>query len=266
MIYTIAIVIVLILDQGLKLWTVSNIALNTGEVPLIDGFVHLTHLHNYGAAFSILQNTRWLLVGLTVVFVVAIIFAMSTERIQSGFGMWTATFLLAGAIGNAIDRVLMGYVIDMFEFEFFSFPVFNVADIFVTCFGILFCVYIVFHKEDDDKQYQPSPEPKKKRLGKKEKTPVSPEHSPSIEDIGRIGIKKPAPPMRKPEPEARPAKTPEVPEDIFAEWEKSAPAVRETYIAPETYNEPAPAPVYAAKPAVSDDSLDLDDILAEFRD
>ena len=70
MIYAIVAVIVLILDQGLKYWTVSNIVLDTGTVPLIDGLVHLTHVRNYGAAFSILQNTRWLLVALTVVFVV----------------------------------------------------------------------------------------------------------------------------------------------------------------------------------------------------
>jgi signal peptidase II len=152
MIYAIVAVLVLILDQAVKYWTVSNITLEIGRVPLIDGLVHLTHVRNYGAAFSILQNTRWLLVALTVVFVAAIIYALCAELIHGAFGRWTALLLLAGAIGNGIDRLFVGYVVDMIEVEFISFPVFNIADIFVTVFGVLFCVYIVFHRASDDER------------------------------------------------------------------------------------------------------------------
>jgi len=152
MIYAIVAVLVLILDQAVKYWTVSNITLEIGRVPLIDGLVHLTHVRNYGAAFSILQNTRWLLVALTIVFVAAIIYALCADLIQGAFGRWTALLLLAGAIGNGIDRLFVGYVVDMIEVEFISFPVFNVADIFVTVFGVLFCVYIVFHRGSRDER------------------------------------------------------------------------------------------------------------------
>lgn len=266
MIYAIAVVLILIFDQGLKLWTVSNIALNTGEVPLIDGIIHLTHLHNYGAAFSMLQDTRWLLVGITVIFVGIVIFALTTERITSALGRWSAIFVMAGAIGNGIDRVMMGYVVDMFEFEFIipiygqTFPVFNIADIFVTVFGVLFCIYIICHKEDDAAQYEPSPEPRENPLAaklasrKKEKKPAGRREAPA-KNVGR----REAPAKAK-----RPAPKVENAEDIFAEWEapKSAPAYEEP-VAP-VYE----APVRRAEPAYtpSSDSLDLEDILAEFRD
>lgn len=149
MIYAIVAVLVLIADQAMKFWTTKNIFLGD-VIEFIPGVLDLTNIHNYGAAFSILQNARWLLVGVTVVFIVVIIVLMTQEIIYTKMGRWTMTFILAGAIGNCIDRVLYGYVVDMFEFAFFSFPVFNVADIFITLFGILFCIHVIFHNEPEE--------------------------------------------------------------------------------------------------------------------
>lgn len=149
MIYAIAAVLVLIADQAMKFWTTKNIYL--GDVTeFIPGVLDLTNIHNYGAAFSILQNARWLLVAVTLVFIVVIIVLMTQEIIYTKMGRWTMTFILAGAIGNCIDRMLYGYVVDMFEFAFFNFPVFNVADIFITVFGILFCIHVILHNEPEE--------------------------------------------------------------------------------------------------------------------
>lgn len=161
MIYAIVVMLILIADQAMKFWTTKNILLGAvGDecARLIPGFAHITNVHNYGAAFSILQNARWPLIVVTVIFVVAIIVLINREIIHTPFGRWTAVLVLAGAIGNCIDRILYGYVVDMFEFEFFSFPVFNIADIFITVAGILFCIHLLVHNEPEEVKAANEPE------------------------------------------------------------------------------------------------------------
>lgn len=160
MTYAIVTVIVLIFDQLLKFWTTKNIPLLPADPTaeqiaesiheLIPGFIHLTNIHNDGAAFSILEGARWFFVVITVVFVIAVVVLISQEIIRGPLGRWSAVLVMAGAISNGLDRALYGYVVDMFEFEFMNFAIFNLADIFITVCGILFCVYILFEK--------PSPE------------------------------------------------------------------------------------------------------------
>ena len=150
MIYAIAAVVVLILDQAVKYWTINHIPLNAmGEqcVSLIPGVLHMTNVQNTGAAFSILANAKWLLIGVSALFIIAIIVLINTEIIRTKFGRWTAVLVAAGALGNCIDRVLFGYVVDMFEFEIFSFAVFNVADIFITVCGLLFCIHVIVYRD-----------------------------------------------------------------------------------------------------------------------
>ncbi len=150
MIYAIAAVVVLILDQAVKYWTINHIPLNAmGEqcVSLIPGVLHMTNVQNTGAAFSILANAKWLLIGVSALFIIAIIVLINTEIIRTKFGRWTSVLVAAGALGNCIDRVLFGYVVDMFEFEIFSFAVFNVADIFITVCGLLFCIHVIVYRD-----------------------------------------------------------------------------------------------------------------------
>ncbi len=153
--FAIVTVIVLALDQLLKFWVTKNIpleAVGAECVELIPGVIHLTNYHNYGAAFGILQNARWLLAGVALVFVIAVIVLISQEIISGRLGQWAAVLVMAGALGNALDRVLYGYVIDMFELEFMTFAVFNVADMFITVAGVLLCLYIIFHKESAEER------------------------------------------------------------------------------------------------------------------
>ena len=166
MIYAIAAVLVLILDQWLKYWVTVNIALDTGSITLIPGVLDLVNIHNTGAAFGILQGGawRWIFVVIALVFVVIAVYAIRRGLIRGAIGRWAVVGVLAGAIGNCIDRVLNGYVVDMFQPVFLKNTVFgaifNVADIFISCCGILFCLYILFGheykskagEEDDDGQ------------------------------------------------------------------------------------------------------------------
>lgn len=153
MIYTIVAVLVLVMDQAVKFWTTKNIvpqAIGDECVSLIPGVLHMTNVQNFGAAFSILENDQWLLIAVSVVFIIGIIILINMEVIHTKFGRWTAVLVMAGALGNAIDRVLYGYVVDMFEIELFSFAVFNVADIFITVCGLLFCIHVIFYREPEE--------------------------------------------------------------------------------------------------------------------
>ena len=148
MLYAIVAVIALIIDQAVKYWATANIVLNTGEKAFIPGLIRLTNIHNTGAAFSILEGARWFFVVLTLVFVALIVYVLVTDIITAPGSRWMAVIVMAGAVGNCIDRVICGYVVDMIEFEFINFPVFNVADIYITVGAVLFVLFTLLEKPD----------------------------------------------------------------------------------------------------------------------
>ena len=133
--------LVVLLDQFFKRWIVLTMAIN-GEMELIPGIIKLTRVENYGASFSILSDQRWLLVGISFAACVLLIFIML--RYNEGFwGTLGLASLLGGAASNLFDRVLHGYVVDMFEPVFINFAIFNIADIFITLGGITFCIFFI---------------------------------------------------------------------------------------------------------------------------
>ena len=134
--------LVALLDQLFKSWTVRAIPLG-GEMELIPGVIGLTRLHNYGAAFGILAGMRWELVGIMFLCILFLIFIML--RYNEGFlGTLGLGAVLGGAIGNFIDRLFLGYVVDMFELRFVDFAIFNIADIFITLGALAFLTsYII---------------------------------------------------------------------------------------------------------------------------
>lgn len=151
MLYAIVGILVIILDQGVKYWVTTNLLVGSVTQPLIPGIISLIRLHNDGAAFSFLAGggARIYFIILTVVFTVAVIIALATNFINGSFGRWCLVLVTAGGLSNCLDRVLYGYVVDMFKLDILpEFAVFNVADIFITVFAILFIVYIIFGNED----------------------------------------------------------------------------------------------------------------------
>ena len=143
MLETAAIILLVILDQAVKYLVKTNIPLG-GSVPFLPGILGLTHIHNEGAAFSMLTGARWFFVVLTVVFLGFGLWVLWKKKLRHPLGIWSWVLVLAGAAGNLIDRCLYGYVVDMFEVQFMRFAIVNVADIFVVVGGILFCVYYLF--------------------------------------------------------------------------------------------------------------------------
>ncbi len=131
-------------DQLSKLLVLENIPLHT-QSEGIPGLFHLTYVQNTGAAFSSFQGMRWLFAFVFLVFTGAIIWEFSKKRLPfTTFGRWCIAAIFGGGLGNMIDRVRLGYVVDMICLDFMNFPVFNVADCFITCGCIALIVSLVF--------------------------------------------------------------------------------------------------------------------------
>ncbi|MBF2067853.1 MAG: lipoprotein signal peptidase [Calothrix sp. C42_A2020_038] len=119
------------LDQLTKYWILQSFQLQQTQ-PLIAGVFHLTYVRNYGAAFSILDGQvewlRWLSLGVSLALMALALFGPELsfwDRL--GYG-----FILGGALGNGIDRFVLGYVVDFLDFRLINFPVFNFADVFIN--------------------------------------------------------------------------------------------------------------------------------------
>ena len=135
-------------DQITKFLTVANIALYE-DVPFIPGLLQLTYVQNTGAAFSSFQGQQWLFTLIFAIFTVLVVWEFRKKSMGfTPFEHWCIAAIWAGGVGNMIDRVRLGYVVDMIETTFIQFPVFNVADCFITCGCILMMIHLVlFNKE-----------------------------------------------------------------------------------------------------------------------
>lgn len=129
------------LDQLTKYLVLTHIPLHA-QVEVLPGVVGLTHVQNFGAAFSSFEGMQWLFAVIFIVFTVAVVWEYKKQSMPfTAFERWCIAAIYGGGLGNMIDRVRFGYVVDMIETRFMDFPVFNVADCFITC-G---CIALIFH-------------------------------------------------------------------------------------------------------------------------
>lgn len=149
LLYIIAVLLMIALDQAVKLWALTSLQAQH-TIPLIENVFHLTYVENRGAAFSLFAqfDSRWIFVALACVITVVILIALQKNYMQTVLGRWSLVLIAAGALGNAIDRVAHGFVVDLFDFRLIHFPVFNVADIFICIGGALFVIYFMFQHKD----------------------------------------------------------------------------------------------------------------------
>ena len=131
------------LDQLVKYLVLQNIP-QGGHVPFIPHVLELTYVQNTGAAFSLFEEHTWLLALVSLAASVLLAAALWRNFFRHPVGKVTLTLLLAGAVGNLIDRVFRGFVVDMFNVLFMDFAVFNVADICVVVGGIAAGIYYLF--------------------------------------------------------------------------------------------------------------------------
>ncbi len=136
------------LDQYTKYLTVANIPLGE-DVSFLPGLLNLTYVRNTGAAFSSFEGQQWLFAVIFLVFTALILWEYFKKSMGfTKFERWCIAAVYAGGLGNMIDRVRLGYVVDMIETSFMEFPVFNVADCFITCGCIAMMAHLVFFNKE----------------------------------------------------------------------------------------------------------------------
>lgn len=140
--------ILVAIDQLVKWWVRANIPLG-GAIPFLPGVMDLAYIQNTGAAFSSFSGMTWVLTLVSLGASVAVAVLLWRDFFPGKWGRLCLSLILAGAVGNLIDRALLGFVTDMFQTTFVRFAVFNVADICVVAGGILMVVYVVFLWEKD---------------------------------------------------------------------------------------------------------------------
>ena len=143
--------LLIIADQVTKYFTVSMLK-PIGSVEIIKNILSFTYVENRGAAFGILQNARWVFIILTIIAIAAIIIYLLKEKPKDKTLIFSLSLILAGAIGNMIDRILKGFVVDMIEVTFINYPVFNFADCCVVIGAILLGIYILFIYKEPQKE------------------------------------------------------------------------------------------------------------------
>lgn len=135
---------IVVADQVTKYLTVASIPLYQ-DVAFLPGVLNLTYVQNTGAAFSSFEGQQWLFAVIFLVFTGLIFWEYYKKPMGFlPFERWCIAAVYGGGLGNMIDRVRMGYVVDMIETSFMEFPVFNVADIFITCGCILMMAHLIF--------------------------------------------------------------------------------------------------------------------------
>ena len=145
--------LIVVADQITKYLTVALIPLYS-RVDFIPGLLSFTYVQNTGAAWSMFEGMQWMFALIFLVLTAAVLYEYFKSPLPvSTFERWCIAGIYGGGLGNMIDRVRLGYVIDMIKTDFMVFPVFNVADCFITCgcFAMIFSLLFInkaFWKDD----------------------------------------------------------------------------------------------------------------------
>ena len=144
--------ILLLFSDQITKYLATQYLKDSEGIPLLKDIFELQYLENHGAAFGIMQGQRFLLLLITALILLVLAYLFIRLQSDKRF-LWLEildVFLCAGAIGNMMDRFLHGYVIDFFYFKLINFPIFNVADVYVTVsVAIVFLLVCFYYKEED---------------------------------------------------------------------------------------------------------------------
>ena len=201
MLYAIVGLLVIIADQWVKFWVANHISMSSAGEEFIPGILSLVNVHNDGAAFGFLSGSgaRIPFIILAGVFALVVILALATKLISGRLARWSIVLVTAGGLSNCLDRVIYGYVQDMFKLEFINFPVFNVADIFITVFAIIFAIAVIFGKtrpddydedEDWEDEEEEEEEPRVSRRKQKRLRRAAEEEAEEEEEAPPVRVKK----------------------------------------------------------------------------
>ena len=177
-------VLAIIADQITKYIVVENIDFK-GTVPFIPGFMSFYHTRNTGAAFSMFSDQRWVFMVFSFISMGLIIYLLVREYKRHKLLNIALAMVLGGGIGNMIDRIRLGYVVDFFKTEFMDFAVFNVADCFITVGAVLLGVYVIFFEPKVEKRHKAEKEAQALATVETTEAPVTAENTeaPKEEEI-----------------------------------------------------------------------------------
>lgn len=155
LLWSILAIFIIVFDQLTKYWVVENIGL-TDSIKIIPNIVDFVYVKNTGAAFSFLANKTYgivLLSMISIIFCIAVILFIAKKKPTNKLLLSSLALMFSGAVGNVIDRVVRGFVVDFIELTFINFPVFNVADIAITVGAVLLIIYVSFFDKEKSKDW-----------------------------------------------------------------------------------------------------------------
>lgn len=146
--------LLIVADQYTKAWAVVTLK-DKPAIPIISGILELNYLENRGAAFGMMQNQKIFFIFVAIVILGCIVYMLVKAPASKKYMILhiLLTFIAAGAIGNMIDRLSLNYVVDFIYIKAINFPIFNVADIYVTCATIILVLVLLFVYKDNDLRF-----------------------------------------------------------------------------------------------------------------
>ena len=156
LISTVIAVVLIAIDQIVKNW--AEEVLTKGEIAVIEDVLYFKYAENTGVAFSMFSDNRWMLIGVTSVMLIVVLAFFLSGKVTDKLEQFSLALILAGGVGNLIDRISLGYVIDFIDVRIINFAIFNIADICICVGAFLLCVavYISDKKEAAEKKAKTS--------------------------------------------------------------------------------------------------------------
>lgn len=145
------VVTLILIDQFTKYLVVANLK-DLVTIPIKENIFHFTYVENRGAAFNFLKGQRWFLTVFAIIIVIVLVILIKKRLVNTKIGRFGLCFIIAGSLGNAIDRIVRGFVVDFIDLRVINFAVFNFADILICVGAALLAIYIIFQSEDKKKE------------------------------------------------------------------------------------------------------------------
>ena len=144
-------VILTVADQLLKIWAISSLE-PIGSITVIENIFSLTYVENRGAAWGMMAGAKWYLIIMPIVIIVAAIAYLVIKKLSDPLLLWSVMLIVSGGLGNLIDRIFRGFVVDYLHATFIDFPVFNLADCCITIGAGLMILYVILSEIKERKE------------------------------------------------------------------------------------------------------------------
>ena len=149
--YELVIILLIGIDQLIKNWAL-NVLRYKGAISVIENVFNLTYVENRGAAFGLFQNNQIIFIVVALIASIVGLYALHSKKINSKIFKTSIMLIIAGALGNLIDRIRLDFVVDYFDFVFIWNYVFNLADCFIVVGTILLCLYVLIKSDKTEKE------------------------------------------------------------------------------------------------------------------